>query len=99
MRPERDVCFRRLGWRGEALDFPWMSWLDRLPWTLLVALCLTLGLAPFTPPHLLEKGQMLAQGQLVRPLDGFDLFLHGAPWLLLLLKGGRVVTRERSRDE
>lgn len=58
-----------------------------LPWSLLVIACLTLGLAPFAPPHIWEKLQMLAKGQLVRPIDWFDLFLHGSPWVLLILKG------------
>jgi hypothetical protein len=29
---------------------------------------------------------MLLHGKLRRPLDIFDLFLHGIPWLLLLIK-------------
>jgi len=70
-----------------------MRWLDQIPWVLLVALCLTLGLAPFTPPHIWEKLQMLFRGRLVRPLDWFDLVLHGAPWLLLILKTVRSLTR------
>jgi hypothetical protein len=50
-------------------------------------LCLTLGLAPFTPePHLWEKLKMLASGELTELLDIFDLLLHGAPWLLLIIK-------------
>lgn len=61
--------------------------LDWLPLPLLVVLCLTLGLAPFTPePHLLEKLKMLVAADLVDPMDIFDLLLHGAPWILLLLK-------------
>jgi hypothetical protein len=63
-----------------------MEWLDRLPWSLVVVLCLTLGLAPFTPPHVWEKLQMLWQGRLTRAIDWFDLFLHGTPWLLLFAK-------------
>ncbi|PJA76755.1 MAG: RND transporter, partial [Nitrospirae bacterium CG_4_9_14_3_um_filter_53_35] len=47
----------------------------------------TIGLAPFAPPHVWEKLRMLAKGRLVRPLDWFDLFMHGAPWILLILKG------------
>ncbi len=70
-----------------------MSWLDSIPWTLAVLLCLTLGLAPFAPPHLVEKLQMLVEGRLVRPIDWFDLLLHAAPWLLLLLKGLRLATK------
>ena len=63
-----------------------MDYIAKLPWALLVLACLTLGLAPFAPPHIWEKLQMLAKGQLVRPLDWFDLILHGTPWVLLILK-------------
>lgn len=70
-----------------------MAWLDQLPWLLLVALCLTLGLAPFTPPHLWEKLVMLSHGELVRPIDWFDFLMHGAPWVLLILKAVRQVTK------
>jgi len=63
-----------------------MEFASKLPWGLLILACLTLGLAPFTPPHIWEKLQMLAKGQLVRPIDWFDLVLHGTPWVLLILK-------------
>ncbi len=63
-----------------------MSWLDQIPWTVVLILCLTVGLAPFAPPHLWEKLQMLLEGRLVRPVDWFDLMFHAAPWLLLVLK-------------
>ena len=63
-----------------------MNFLNNLPWGLLLIACLTIGLAPFHPPHVIEKLQMLAKGTLVRPLDWFDLLLHGTPWGLLLLK-------------
>ena len=43
--------------------------LDKLPWSILIFLCLTLGLAPFFPPHLFEKIRMLLEGQPVRPID------------------------------
>jgi hypothetical protein len=42
-------------------------------------------------PHVLEKLQMLAGGQLVRPIDWFDLVLHGSPWGLAVAKS--VVAR------
>ena len=29
---------------------------------------------------------MLFQGQLVRPIDWFDLVMHGSPWVLLAAK-------------
>ncbi|WP_295540145.1 RND transporter [uncultured Thiohalocapsa sp.] len=68
------------------------AWLDRLPLGLLILIALTLGLAPFVPePHVWEKLKMLAAGALVRPIDIFDLLLHGAPWLLLLAKLVRLV--------
>jgi hypothetical protein len=61
-----------------------MDWLDSLPLTPLILLALTLGLAPFLPePHLVEKIRMLFNGTLTRPMDIFDMVLHGAPWLLL----------------
>lgn len=63
------------------------NWLATVPWTVAIAACLTLGLAPFTPPHIVEKLGMLFQGKLVKPIDWFDLFLHGAPWLFLIVKG------------
>lgn len=70
--------------------------LDGLPLGLLLLASLTLGLAPFTPePHVWEKLQMLAAGTLSRPIDIFDLALHGAPWVLLILK---LVLRPRSGD-
>lgn len=57
-----------------------------LEWNLIIIICLTLGLAPFTPPHIYEKLSMLINGTLRRPLDWFDLFLHGVPWLVLIIK-------------
>ncbi|UCE72674.1 MAG: hypothetical protein JSV11_10180 [Nitrospiraceae bacterium] len=62
------------------------QFLEKIPWGMVVLLCLTLGLAPFKPPHILEKLTMLFQGRLVRPIDWFDLILHSAPWVLLILK-------------
>lgn len=61
--------------------------LSALPYSLLILICLTLGLAPFTPePHIWEKLKMLAAGELTKPIDIFDLLLHGLPWLLLIAK-------------
>jgi hypothetical protein len=73
-----------------------MNWLDNLPWTVLILGSLLLGLAPFFPePHLVEKIRMLWQGTLSRPIDIFDLLMHAAFPLLLLLKIGRkIVTGE-----
>ncbi|MGD8674081.1 MAG: RND transporter [Thiogranum sp.] len=64
-----------------------MSWLDRIPYSVVVPFALFLTFAPFVPePHLWEKLQMLAAGTLVRPIDIFDLLLHGTPLVLLVLK-------------
>ncbi|MEJ2201777.1 MAG: hypothetical protein P8X63_12315 [Desulfuromonadaceae bacterium] len=61
--------------------------LQGINYSILIPIALLLGLAPFYPqPHLLEKLRMLANGTLHRPIDIFDLFLHGAPALLLVLK-------------
>jgi hypothetical protein len=66
-----------------------LGWIERLPLGLVVILALTLGLAPFVPePHLWEKLKMLAAGSLTRPIDIFDLLLHGLPWLVLIAKLG-----------
>ena len=64
-----------------------MKWLDSVPMALLLPAAILLALAPFSPePHLWEKLKMLAAGELVKPIDIFDLLLHGTPWILLLLK-------------
>ncbi len=74
-----------------------MRWLDALPYGPLVVAALLLGGAPFQPqPHLVEKLQMLATGTLHRPIDVFDLFMHGTPVVLLLAKGARDLWKQRT---
>ena len=69
-----------------------MSFLDQIPLPYLLLAALTLGLAPFVPePHLWEKLKMLFAGTLVKPVDIFDMVMHGAPWVLLLAKLARMV--------
>ena len=69
-----------------------MKWLDQLGWPTVILLALLLGLAPFRPePHIMEKLRMLFDGTLHRPIDIFDLFLHGAPWVVLVIKGVRAM--------
>lgn len=64
-----------------------MNWLDRIPFSTLIIISLMLGLAPFVPePHVVEKLKMLVDGSLAKPIDIFDLFMHGTPWVLLGLK-------------
>lgn len=49
-------------------------------------LCLTLGLAPFIPePHIVGKLKWLFGGAAgMKPMDYFDLLLHGFPWIWLI---------------
>jgi len=70
--------------------------IDGIPLSFAVLAALTLGLAPFVPePHIWEKLKMLVAGTLVRPLDIFDLCLHGAPWILLIVKLASLVLPAR----
>lgn len=67
-----------------------LRWLDAVPLLPLAVGAILLGLAPVTPePHLWQKLKMLAAGQLSRPVDIFDLVMHGALPLLLALKLAR----------
>ena len=70
-----------------------LAWVDSLDWIIVIIACLTLGLAPFTPPHIVEKLQMLARGKLVKPIDWFDLLFHGLPWILLIIKAALTVKK------
>lgn len=64
-----------------------LSWLDRFPLGLLIALALWLAVAPIVPePHLVEKLRMLSQGTLTQAIDIFDLLLHSVPLALLALR-------------
>ncbi|MBR9842808.1 MAG: RND transporter [Rhodobacteraceae bacterium] len=72
-----------------------MKWLDKLSWFEVTLVALLLGLAPFVPePHIWEKLKMLAAGTLVRPLDWFDMIMHGTPFLVLALKGVRQLRQK-----
>ena len=64
-----------------------MQFIDNIPMTVLLILCVLLGLAPFVPePHIVEKLRMLSQGNLKKPIDIFDLFYHSVPFILLAIK-------------
>jgi hypothetical protein len=72
-----------------------VRWLDRIPLSTLAIAALLLGLAPFfSEPHLWEKLKMLFAGSLERPIDIFDLLMHGAPSILLLLKLVRIAQKK-----
>lgn len=55
-------------------------------WKLLILLCLALGLAPFYPePHIWGKLKWISGGAIgMKPMDWFDVFLHGFPFILLI---------------
>lgn len=47
---------------------------------------LTLGLAPFTPePHIWKQFLNLKLGRPMNGMDWFDIVLHGAPWVFLIV--------------
>ncbi|MEO9532209.1 MAG: hypothetical protein ABJG68_10870 [Crocinitomicaceae bacterium] len=47
---------------------------------------LTLGLAPFNPPHIWGKIQWIMGGAVgMEAKDWFDFVMHGTPWVLLML--------------
>lgn len=60
-------------------------------WKLFLIASLTLGLTPFNPPHIVGKIQWILGGNAFSPERGmqsqdfFDVFLHGFPWILLLI--------------
>lgn len=58
---------------------PVVKFLDTLSYPALTVVALVMGLAPFTPPHLLEKFQLLMEGQLQKPIDIFDLLFGNPP--------------------
>lgn len=63
-----------------------MRWINKLPLSWLIIGSLTLGLAPFFPPHLFEKLAMLFAGELSRAIDMLDLLMHAAFPVLLIIK-------------
>jgi hypothetical protein len=64
-----------------------MDFLRKVPTVPMAMVAVMLALTPFYPePHLLEKLRMLSHGELTKPLDIFDLFLHGTPLTLVFIK-------------
>ena len=74
--------------------------LDKVSVWVLLILAAMLGIAPLgSQPHLLEKLGMLSEGNLVRPIDIFDLFLHSIFLVLLIIKLVRMATMKKSEQE
>lgn len=62
------------------------KWFDQLSLEIILIPAILLGLAPFQPePHLWEKLKMLAAGTLSKPIDIFDLIMHGSGLVLLAI--------------
>ena len=68
--------------------------IDKIPLSLLVVLAIMFAIVPIGKPHLWEKLGMLFDGTLSRPIDIFDLFMHGAPMVLLLIRLARLKKQE-----
>ncbi len=60
--------------------------LDKIPTQSLVVMAIFLGIAPFRPPHLVEKFHMLMAGELTKWIDIGDVAFHLAPTGILVLK-------------
>lgn len=60
-------------------------------WSLFLIASLTLGLAPFNPPHIVGKIKWIMGGNAfsgefaMQSQDWFDVLLHGSPWVLLFI--------------
>jgi len=64
-----------------------LKYIDRIPLLPLAIAATVVALAPFAPePHLLEKSRMLIHGELIKPVDIFDLFWHSFLLLLLVIR-------------
>ncbi|MFK8036971.1 MAG: hypothetical protein AB8B74_01680 [Crocinitomicaceae bacterium] len=66
-------------------------------WKFFFLASITLGLAPFSPPHIWVKLKWITDGGAIygdspmQVLDWFDLVMHGAPWLLLILSSTLII--------
>ena len=77
-----------------------MSWLNKIPLIPLILASVFMSLAPFQPqPHLWEKLIMLFAGELVRPVDIFDLIWHGFLPILLIIKLVHLKNNSLVREE
>ncbi|MCH3884254.1 hypothetical protein [Tenacibaculum aquimarinum] len=70
-------------------------------WKLFLIASLTLGLAPFNPPHFVGKlnwilgGNAFSGENTMQSKDLFDVFLHGTPWVLLLISGVLNISKKK----
>ena len=70
-------------------------------WKLFLIASLTLGLAPFNPPHIWGKIQWIIGGNAfsgknaMQAQDWFDVLLHGSPWILLIISSALIITKKK----
>ena len=77
-----------------------MNWIDKIPLAVLVVITVLMALAPMSGgSHLMEKSNMLLSGTLVKPIDIFDLLMHGTPAVLLLIRLVRMVSKKPDSNE
>ena len=58
-----------------------------IPFPVLIVICAFMLLAPISPePHLIQKLNWVASGQVFKAIDVFDVFWHLLPSVVLLLK-------------
>ena len=74
------------------------KFIDGIPLHMLIVMTIFLGLAPYLPfmvepPHLFTKLGMLVNGELSKPIDIFDLLMHGTPAVLLIVRVARMLRR------
>jgi len=75
------------------------KFIDGIPLQMLIVMTIFLGSAPYLPfmvdsPHLFSKLSMLLSGELSKPIDIFDLFLHGTPAVLLTVRVVRMLRKK-----
>ncbi len=73
--------------------------IDKIPLQMLIVMTIFLGLAPYLPfmvdaPHLFTKLNMLMSGTLSKPIDIFDLLMHGTPAVLLAVRVVRILRKK-----
>jgi len=73
----------------------------RKNWKLFLLASLTLGLAPFNPPHIWGKirwilgGNAFSGEHTMQAQDYFDVFIHGTPWVLLIISSILIQTSKK----
>ena len=73
--------------------------LDSISYPILIFIAALMLLAPFSPmPHVVEKFNMLKDGNLTRAVDIFDLFFHLAPSLLPIIKFLRSMNKKKANE-